>query len=205
MTDRADHDLRFDYLRSTRPSVERTRAIVFHWTAGIGDPSQVFRTLRARKSAQCPDGLSVHFVIGTGGEIVQMASLDLRCLHAGQANDWSIGVEVVCPGYPGEIAAKEAARGTKREVYRGIARGNESQMVGYTEAQYKSAIMLANHVCEVKAIPRLVPADIGREFTAKEQASFAGVCGHMHIRGSTKQDPGPRLFERLLAAGFRHA
>lgn len=205
MSDPAGNTLRFDYLRSTRPATQRQRALVFHWTAGIGDPAQVFRTLRNRKSAQCPDGLSVHYIISTGGEIMQTASLDLRCLHAGQANDWSIGVEVVCPGYPGEVAAKEAARGVAREVYRGTARGVETQMIGYTEAQYKAAIMLANHVCATKAIPRLIPRDVSREFSVKEQAEFQGVCGHMHIRGSTKQDPGPRLFERLEAAGFRRA
>ena len=80
-----------------------TTAVVLHWTGGVGDPKQVYRTLRAR-------GVSVHFCVGADAVVYQYADADRRCAHAGQvddsdcdgrqlsANATTIGIEIVSPG-----------------------------------------------------------------------------------------------------------
>jgi N-acetyl-anhydromuramyl-L-alanine amidase AmpD len=93
----SENVLRYDHLRSTRPRREQLRAIVLHWTGGT-DARQCFRTLRSRTGPHTPDGLSVHYIIGSDGEVLHTASTSLVCLHAGVANAWSIGIEVVSPG-----------------------------------------------------------------------------------------------------------
>lgn len=75
-----------------RPGARRrkapARAVVFHWTGGSRGVEGVASTLRQR-------GLSIHFVVEPSGRVVQCADLDTVTLHAGAANEWSIGVEIV--------------------------------------------------------------------------------------------------------------
>jgi len=52
------------------------------------------------------DEISIHFVVGSGGEVVQLADENDRCLHAGKSdwqgrttlNNHSIGIEVLSDG-----------------------------------------------------------------------------------------------------------
>lgn len=195
--------LSFAGLRSTRPRTEKARAVVIHWTGGVRDHRGVYETLRARKRPSTPDGLSIHFVVDPDGGVVQLAPLSLVCLHAGEANDWSVGVEVVCPGLAGSSQAfLERQRGVQREVYEDRVRGRRSvRMAAFTEAQSDAVTELCEHLCAKLGIARAVPTEadgslVRRQMTAVELAAFSGVLGHYHCHPS-KLDPGTRPLERL--------
>lgn len=195
--------LSFAALRSTRVREEPCRAIVLHTTGGIGGPAQVYRTLRSRVSKGALHGLSIHYVIGAGGEVVQMAPHSFVCLHAGIANEWSIGIEIVCPLFPGASWEIERKRGVARATYRDRVRGRrEVKLLDLTEAQTEATVLLVEHLSDTMRIPRRVPTDGGgllrRPMTPQELASFAGTCGHFQVpTKAVKLDPGTRVLERL--------
>lgn len=197
--------LTFAGLRSTRPRRERCRAIVVHWTGGAGGPAAVYRTLRTRTGPRSPDGLSVHYVVGSDGEVVQMAPHDAVCLHAGVANEWSVGIEVVSPGFPaGSAHMRERKAGVRREVYRDrlkTTRRGGVAMLDFTAAQTSALELLVGSLCDEMQIRRAVPVEPGgllmrREMTPDELADFEGVLGHYHAH-PTKMDPGTAFLERL--------
>lgn len=195
--------LRFDGLRSTHPRRAPSRAIVIHWTGGARPPAGVYETLRARKGPHTPDGLSIHYVVGSDGDVVQMAAHELVCLHAGVANEWSIGIENVSPGLAmGSAYAREAKDGVHREVYVDRVRGSHPvRLLDFTAPQSASLEVLVEQLCDLLAIPRRVPLDaagelLRREMTPDELDDFAGVMGHYHCH-PTKLDPGTRFLDRL--------
>lgn len=197
-------ELRFDQLRSTHQRTQPVRGIVIHFTGGSGGPEQVYRTLRSRVGPHSPDGLSVHYVVGSDGEVVQMCAHDRVCLHAGVANEWSIGIECVSPGIAmGSAYAAEAKRGVHREVYIDRPRGgaHKVRMLDFTPPQTASLVLLVETLCDTLSVPRRVPMEgerySPRQFTPAEFASYRGVLGHLHVH-PTKTDPGGRIFETLL-------
>lgn len=170
--------------------------VVLHWTGGIRPPSGVADTLQKRR-------LSVHFVVGVDGETLQTASLDRRCAHAGGVNDRSIGIEVVSPGYPGDLREREwqrSGRTIQRAAYVSEWRGSKRKVLDYTEAQMVAVTGLVESLCETLAIPRAVPTEDGallqRTLAPAELAAFRGVIGHAHCH-RTKRDPGHLPLERL--------
>lgn len=196
-------ELSFAQLRSTRPRTEPCRAVCLHWTGGAGNPAAVYRTLRDRRGPRTPDGLSVHYVVGSDGEVVQMAPHNLVCLHAGVANEWSVGIEVVSPGFArGPAYERERKAGVQRRVYHDRIRTRTIAMLDQTEAQNAAATLLVESLCDLLSIPRRVPTDadgslLRRQMTGPELASFAGVMGHFQCHRS-KCDPGTRPLERLM-------
>lgn len=195
------HALRFDHLRSTHPRREALRAVVVHWTGGVGGPEQVYRTLRERVGPRSPAGLSCHWIIGSDGEILQTASASLVALHAGVANSWSLGIEVVSPGIPGEVATREALRGVRRDTYDDVIRGRRVTMLDYTVAQTDALTLLLERICDEHRIARAVPLApdgslLRRTMDDAELATFRGVMGHYHC-SERKLDCGTRPLERL--------
>lgn len=193
----------FDNLRSTRPFKATPRMIVLHWTAGVAsDPMRVVNAMRARKGALTPDGLSVHYVIGKTGQVLQTASLDRRCLHAGGVNDSSIGIEVSCPGFSFGPYDREPDDWT---VYRDIVKGRCISMVDYRPEQYAALRDVLLHISAETGIPLVVPTEsiramgakdhadflLMRQMTKTELGSFRGVIGHYHC-SKTKVDCGTR-------------
>lgn len=195
-------DLRFDHLRSTRPRRQKVRAIVLHWTGGIGGAAQVYRTLRARTGPRTPDGLSVHHVIEADGTDVQMCSYDLTCLHAGFANEWSVGIEVVCPGMPGAAAALERKRGINRPlVTEPLRRRKGFSYLDFTPAQYDAVTRRVEQLCDLLGIPRRVLEDdrgelVRTDLNEVELKEFGGVLGHYQCHPA-KSDPGPKVLKHL--------
>lgn len=196
-------NLSFAALRSTHPRTQRTRAIVLHCTGGIRPPAGVYQTLRARRGPRTPDGLSVHWTIGVDGERVQMAPHDLVCLHASGVNEWTVGIELVSPLLATtSIAAKERARGVRRETYVDRVRGKRAlRLLDLTEPQTASTLLLVEQLCDVLHVPRVVPMEgdalMRRQMTPAELSRFEGVMGHYHS-SSMKIDPGTRILERLM-------
>lgn len=197
--------LSFAGLRSTHPRTQPVRAVVLHWTGGAGGPAAVYRTLRTRSGPRSPDGLSVHYVVGSDGEVVQMAPHSLVCLHAGIANEWSVGIEIVSPGFPmGSAYEREKKAGVRREIYSDrwkTTRRTGVRMLDFTEAQTASVVLLCETLCDTLKIKRAVPLDedgslLRREMRVAELAAFSGVLGHAHCH-PTKLDPGSAILERL--------
>ena len=179
---------------TTRPRTEALDLIVVHWTAGIGDPAQVARTLLSRK-------LSIHFTIGSDGKVVQMASHDRRCAHAGHVNARSIGIEVVSPGLPGPVRDKEVHRGVVRATYEDHIRGRRVRMLDFTDAQTAALTVLVESLCDGLDVPRAVPVEpngelVRRQMDAASLAAFRGVIGHYHCH-DTKLDCGTAPLERF--------
>ena len=196
-------ELRFDQLGSTRPRTVPIRGIVLHWTGGIRPPSGVFETLRNRKGPRSPDGLSVHYVVGVDGEVVQMAPHSLVCLHASGVNEWTVGIEVVNPAYPKTAVAKleRTKRGVRRDVYTDRVRSRPITMLDFTAAQTDALLVHVEWLCDVLRLPRAVPTApdgslLRRQMSDEELASFRGVLGHFHCH-STRNDPGTRILETL--------
>jgi N-acetyl-anhydromuramyl-L-alanine amidase AmpD len=196
--------LSFAALRSTHVRTQPCRAIVLHWTGGSGGPAQVYRTLRSRIGPRTPDGLSVHYVVGSDGAIVQMAPHSFVCLHAGVANEWSVGIEVVSPGFPmGAAHERERKAGVQRPTYADRIRKARRpiRMLDFTAAQADAVTLLVETLCDTLRVARAVPLDsdgslLRRQMTAAELAEFHGVMGHFHCHPS-KLDPGTAPLERL--------
>lgn len=197
----------FAGLRSVRPRRERCRLGVIHWTGGAGGPAAVYRTLRSRVGPRSRDGLSIHYVVGVDGEEVQMADDDLVCLHAGEVNDYSIGIEVVSPGMPiGAAYAREVRNGVKREHYRDCLKTKRPKgiaLLGWTDAQTATLDALVERLSAKMGIARRVPVEadgslMRRQMTAPELADFEGWIGHYHAN-VVKLDPGTRYLDRLRA------
>ena len=80
-----------------RARKEPIRAVVFHWTGGTRGAQGVAQTLRTRTSRKTgkPSPLSIHYIVELDGRVVQCADHSTVTYHAGAANEWSIGVEIV--------------------------------------------------------------------------------------------------------------
>lgn len=207
-------ELTFAGLRSVKPRTEPVRAVVLHWTGGPDrgpgaskDAAGVFRTLRNTTGPRTPDGLSIHAVLDAEGILVPMAPESLVCLHAGVANPWSIGKEIINPAFPGRVADAEKAKGTHREEYRDTLRGKVHTFLDFTPAQYATLGEWLDEVLARWKLPRAIPREksgewMRRQMTRAELATFRGVMGHFHCHHS-KLDPGPRLFDWLADRGFK--
>ena len=189
-------ELSFAHLRSTRPRKEKCRAIVVHHTGGSRSPVGVYATLKSRTGPRAKDGLSVHYVIGVDGKVYQFAPADLVCLHAGIANEWSVGIEVCSAGVFNSISHKlELSRGISRQKYSDRIHRRERKLLDFTVWQYASLFQLIDYLCDRLSIPRRVPELDGelikRDLSSTELAAFSGVLGHYHV-SAAKIDPGTR-------------
>lgn len=153
-----------------------TRAVVLHWTGGRGLASQVHRTLVQRN-------LSVHFCIDPDGGVYQYADAALRCSHAGLANAWSIGIEIVNPATPGSTG-ELVPRALETETIHGL----RAKHSAFTGAQVAAALTLTSACCKAYGLPVRSPDHAG-VLSLAELAGFRGVLGHLHI-SQHKRDPG---------------
>lgn len=132
--------------------------------------------------------VSWHATVDTDGTTIQQADAALwMCWHAGHANGWSIGIELVQQPDTGDL----------------------------WEVQIAACVAVVEALCVALSIPRRTPvtADgrphaglIHEHQEASEgglQRPFAGVLGHRALtRNRGPGDPGDAIFEALLAAGF---
>lgn len=180
----------------------RTRPItcgVAHWTGGENPPDVVYRVLRNRK----PWPLSVEFCIDASGTVWQFADpLVTRCSHAGYANGFSWGIEMVNYGTRSLLSRVPRAgrhRGTSSQTIHGRSR----KVASFYRGQIESARALVEAVHGALDLPVDVPrhAD-GRVYSTtmskKSVRAFRGVLGHFHI-SRFKLDPGPTLLSELAS------
>lgn len=181
-----------------RAITKRPIAFVWHTSKGIlcraaapdAIPSTRAEDLALYQSRATRE-VSWHLTGDTDGDVIQQADpARWQCWHAGGANAWSLGAELV----------QRDATGT------------------LTAPQIRAAADVTDAVCLALAIPRrvLVGAD-GTPWTRQVKdlqsakaggrgLTWSGVIGHVHLttdRGPG--DPGPLIFAELIARGYaRH-
>lgn len=168
-------------------------------------PSTHAETL-ARYQSRTAREVSWHITVDTDGDVLQQADLALwTCWHAGSANGWTVG---------GELVQREDAPST------------------LTAPQIRAAADVTDATCAALGIPRRVLVDAaGEPWVAPvldlvspravhhrtgaklggRGKTWAGVIGHAHQshasakNGRGPGDPGPLIFAELIARGYvRH-
>lgn len=169
-----------------RKRTEPVAGVVWHWTAGSGAPEAVVRTLRQR-------GLSIHYVIGADGLVLQCADpATTVCYHAGsKANERFIGIEIVNRALP------PATSKHPRPIVKGRAHGRTFDVLDFTPAQYASILALADALSNIFGISRVTaPGD-----TVIDVRAFSGHVEHCHV-SRRKIDAGTLVTYRLRAHGY---
>jgi hypothetical protein len=170
------------------------RAFVWHTSKGIhcralapdAIPSTMAETL-ALYQIRTTREVSWHLTVDTDADVLQQADpARWQCWHAGGANSWSLGAELV----------QRDATGT------------------LTAPQIRAAADVTDAVCAALAIPRRVLVgpdgapwvrqvrDLQSTRAGGRGLTWAGVIGHVHLttdRGPG--DPGPIIFAELIARG----
>lgn len=183
--------------KNTGAFTQRPHSITLHWTGAENPASRVIQTLDA-------SDLSIHFVVEKG-RIVQTADLATMCAHAGGANAYSIGIEIVCRGF----ASREDVVGSDlrdrdeldwnepRDVYTDVIGGRSVRMASYGPQQRDLAMWLVESLCGLLEIPRVVPwqrvADVRRHPHAEYAIAVpadAGGNGAKAGAGASRNGPG---------------
>jgi len=174
-----EHGLWFRPPSGCRIRTEKLAQVILHWTGGEGSALSVFRTLEARH-------LGVHYVVDAGGLVWQMCDETHAAYHAGGGNERSIGIEIVYSGIG-------ATKGRKQYAARRLL------ISDYSDRQNAAVIGLVEDIVARHGLPRRVPVTFAGVLPGVER--WGGVCGHLHW-SARKTDPGPRIFERLMEAGY---
>lgn len=119
---------------------------------------------------------SPHFVIGRGGEVVQLVQLDRAAWHASGWNHESVGIEHIART-PGELKGwAKLSRETRRKLVENEADADAETDPGLmpTEAQLVASVSLVKWLCEKLGLP------MDREH----------VKGHYECPGTTHEDCG---------------
>lgn len=153
------------------------RAVVWHWTAGERPAEGVCSTLRSRK-------LSIHYVIDFDGRIVECADPSTTvAYHAGTANEWTVGVEIVSRGVQPALPVRPREPVSVRVHNRPVAALN------FSFAQYLSIQSLAEQLSHDLGIPRVCAGYEPTVMTPGAQAAFSGHLEHAHLSAG-KVDSG---------------
>lgn len=175
-----------------RPRKE-TRAVVAHWTGGVGKHEQVFRTLVERN-------LSVHFVVDPDGSCFQHCDADMLAAHCKGANQFSVGIEIVNPATTSNVETPP------RTLLRENIHGVDITYTAFYPAQVKAALLLVQALCAHYELPVDVPmvgGDVASTvLPATQLASYRGVLGHLHV-SPQKTDCGLMLLRAVHALQTR--
>ena len=204
------------------PNQETTRyghpieMIVMHYTASGSTAGTVSWFMNPASK------VSVHYVVGRDGEIVQLVKDEFRAHHAGQGplpgqseeigerrrkrnriiqpNSRSLGIEMVNWG-------PLQKRGDKYYTWMGsecpgeVVLKDGTYWQAYTDSQLASVIQLVSHLCQKHNIPAQYPPLGPGTFDPDDKtlAAFKGILGHSAL-DNQKRDPGPHFdWNRLLA------
>ncbi len=183
------------------------RAIVCHWTAAENPAGVMYRNMmnhsvyNEKTKTRDAQPLSIHFAVSQKGLVYQLADTELRCVHAGDANAWSIGIEFIGRGSD----LKRPQKGFLRER---VTERIQGQKVSYDEllpAQIEAGVKLIEALCHLYQLPIVVPED-GTGAVKLERLDdktldrYRGVIGHMHCH-PVKYDPGAALLRAVQARG----
>ena len=150
-------------------------------------------------------GLSAHFMIDADGTIYQTLDVQERALHAGHANQISIGVEMCnrADASLNELDRLPADYRT-RPVRNVTINGHPHEAFDFRPEQYASVTALTKVL--VRALPQIeprTPQQDGKTImsTLADPMAFAGIVGHFHVdERQRKWDPGAFDWRFLLNA-----
>lgn len=177
-----------DGARRSKPPV----AIVLHTSRGVrggvregSRPSTQAEQLALYQTRTTRE-VSWHITVDTDGTVLQQADArDWTAWHAGSANGWTVGIELVQPPDSGDL----------------------------WRAQIGAAVAVVEALCAALSIPRRVPVDAAGAPLAGVVAAWQGrgvrwpgVLGHRNLTTNRGPgDPGDAIFAALLGAGFEPA
>jgi N-acetyl-anhydromuramyl-L-alanine amidase AmpD len=209
------------------PNQEPTRygypieMVVMHYTASGSTAGTVSWFMN-------PDSkVSVHYIVGRDGEIVQVVKDERRAHHAGQGplsgqseevgerrrrrnrviqpNSRSLGIEMVNWG-PLEKRDDKYYTWMGNECPGQVVLKNGTYWQAYTEPQLASVNRLVSYLCKKHNIqaqyPPLGPGAFDSD--AETLAAFKGILGHSAL-DDQKRDPGPHFDWDRLLAGVRES
>ncbi|HEY0711712.1 MAG TPA: peptidoglycan recognition family protein, partial [Polyangia bacterium] len=150
-------------------------------------------------------GLSAHFMIDADGTIYQTLDLTERALHAGPANEASIGVEICnrADASRNELDRLPAEYRT-RPVRDVVINRRTYRAFDFRPEQYSSIIALTRTL--IRVFPQIrpaIPEKDGEPFleALANPGAFEGIVGHLHVDPrARKWDPGAFDWRRLLDA-----
>jgi N-acetyl-anhydromuramyl-L-alanine amidase AmpD len=141
-------------------------------------------------------------VVEPDGTIWQLADASLRCAHAGTANGWSIGVEIVNPAL-----TRQQQGDARRQVVVENIHGRDVVATTFTAEQMHATLVLTEALCRAYGLPLVVPlnetADVASTvLPGPLLAHWRGVLGHLHLKAA-KRDPGLAVLRAISALGPR--
>jgi hypothetical protein len=169
---------------------------VVHHTAGEGDALLVYKILRNR-------ALSVHFFINRAGIVTQFADIADVCLHAGNANEWSWGIEITNPGISRgskTADAKLIKDGKRREIYTDNIHGKPIHFLSFFPEQREATVKLIRSVHTALGLKMNIPhSEKGAVIRSlvKVDTSKYQIYAHYMLTKS-KIDPSPELMDYLF-------
>jgi N-acetylmuramoyl-L-alanine amidase len=156
-----------------------------------------------RPDGRC--GLSAHFMVDFDGTIYQTLDVEARAIHAGEANQISIGVEMCNRA---DASRNELDRlppdYRTRAVRHVVINDHGYDAFDFRPEQYASVTALTKVL--LRAFPRIAPMMPLRDgkpllATLADPLSFSGIVGHFHVdRQQRKWDPGGFDWQILLDA-----
>jgi hypothetical protein len=181
--------------RNCRPRLQPILGGVIHHQAGEGDADNVFNNLNARpKKGGGFTYLSVHFEIDQKGIITQLADLETVCQHAGDANEWSWGVEIA------NLGRGNSSPNWPRASYWDEMHGVKTQYLAFYDVQLEACLKLVRAVHQITVLGTDIAVDssgkvIRRVLTDKEREGNE-IFAHFHLTDN-KPDPSPHLMDYL--------
>lgn len=155
---------------SSRNGVSVSKVVIHISDGGPGLERCVERFCKPETKA------SPHFVIGRGGEVVQLVQLDRAAWHASGWNRESVGIEHIART-PGELRNwPKLSRDTRRKLVENEVDADAETDPGLavTEAQIAASVALVRWLCERLGLPM----------------DRAHVKGHYECPGTTHEDCG---------------
>ncbi len=184
---------------------ETVKMVVLH-SDGMKNSCGTFKVLANK-------GYSTHFMVDWNGVIYQALDPITKAIHAGEANDVSIGIDLNLVhanlledrdfSYPyGDIPGMADPK-YKRPISEVMAiNGSPKKAYGYTDAQYVSLIELLKVLTTNIGIPKQIPLNDQGDVVDRvlEDPAFQGIVAHWHLAES-RWDPGPGFdWQRLYHA-----
>ena len=181
--------------RNCRHRLQPILGGVIHHQAGEGDADNTFNVLNARpKKGGGFTYLSVHFEIDQKGIITQMADLATVCQHAGDANEWSWGVEIANLGRP------PASSHWPRASYWDEMHGIKTLYLAFYDVQMEACLKLVRAVHQILGIGTDIAkgpdGKVIRRVLTDEEREGNEIFAHFHLTDN-KPDPSPHLMDYL--------
>jgi hypothetical protein len=197
-----------------RRKPEKAQAICLHTTRGVkgarlreGSRSSTRAEALARYQATTARDVSWHLTIDTDGTVVQSADLATwMCWHAGHANGWTVGVEIV--QHPDTPDLWQVQLDALVRVCDAVSTALAIPRRVLVDARGAPVLRPVKALLsEAARGPRLPDGSPGPLLGGLGQR-WSGVVGHCqlvpdHVRGPG--DPGDLPFRALLAAGWQGA